>query len=332
MERPVTSKSRGTCRYYNTSRGCYAGAKCKFLHGEEETHTPYDKAKSCRFYQLGYCKRGDQCWFQHELSAGEREAKSESSNDDTCNICLDKPTTYGLLTNCSHVFCQQCIRQWRDPASKTSDVVVSGVIKKCPLCRSSSRFITPSTYFYASGDPRKQETVDKYRESMARVPCKYFEETKSTLLGKPSCPFGSECFYKHENADGTSYVFGNGANISMGEYRRRRNAGLHRDSRWQNSSTAAEFVQLLGFPMDNIHTALDIIQANFPAFLERIGIGETEIRRESETRADPTAYTDLAPLSDDGSDDAEEELEHIGLTVSYFPSKLTFSWYECDIE
>lgn len=53
MDRPSTSKARGVCTYYKTSRGCWAKDNCKFLHGEEEKLTPYDKSKTCRFYANG---------------------------------------------------------------------------------------------------------------------------------------------------------------------------------------------------------------------------------------------------------------------------------------
>ena len=53
MDRPVTSKPRGICRYYDSPRGCYAGDTCKFLHGPEEKLSPYDKAKVCKFYVQG---------------------------------------------------------------------------------------------------------------------------------------------------------------------------------------------------------------------------------------------------------------------------------------
>src|ERR1700722_13226574 len=55
MDRPSTSKPRGTCLYYNDPRGCFAGRKCKFLHGESEHLTPYDSAKMCKYYNQGAC-------------------------------------------------------------------------------------------------------------------------------------------------------------------------------------------------------------------------------------------------------------------------------------
>jgi hypothetical protein len=53
MDRPVTSKSRGICRYYSTSRGCFARDNCRFLHGADEKLTPFDKAKVCKYYAKG---------------------------------------------------------------------------------------------------------------------------------------------------------------------------------------------------------------------------------------------------------------------------------------
>ncbi|KAI6044285.1 hypothetical protein EDC04DRAFT_423974 [Pisolithus marmoratus] len=216
MERPVTSKSRGLCRYYNTARGCFAGDSCKFLHGPDEKYTPYDKAKVCKYYVRGHCTRGDRCWFRHELpNAPPEQAQFDAEN---CSICMEKPITYGLMTDCSHVFCLQCIRQWRDKDGKSSDMVSTGAIKCCPLCRGPSHFITPSTHFFPSGHPRKEEIIDGYRASMARVACKYFEET--SRKGKPCCPFGQDCFYRHTKPDGTPHVFHYGAARYMKVYRR----------------------------------------------------------------------------------------------------------------
>ena len=144
MERPSTSRPRGICKYFETPRGCFAGKNCKFLHGQEEKLTPYDKNKTCRYYRagaflpaallvasdtgaltdelcIGYCKRGDKCWFLH-VNGSEEPGPPASGAE--CIICYDEPVTYGLmgvsrkiahesfvsddgLDGCSHVLCVQ---------------------------------------------------------------------------------------------------------------------------------------------------------------------------------------------------------------------------------
>lgn len=68
----------------------------------------------CRYFAAGYCQRGPACYYKHDLSSvtlpglentGEGEKTREPENTDTCAICYEVPTTYGLLTSCDHVFC-----------------------------------------------------------------------------------------------------------------------------------------------------------------------------------------------------------------------------------
>ncbi|TFK92438.1 hypothetical protein K466DRAFT_480547 [Polyporus arcularius HHB13444] len=211
--RPVTSKPRGTCKYYNTSRGCYAGDRCKFLHGHPLT--PYDQSKTCKFYASGWCSRGDKCWFIHAEPSKPSSSSSEQDSDEEeqlCSICYDKPVTYGLLIGCSHVFCLPCIKNWRGSEGKSSEILEAGTTKTCPMCRTTSRYVTPSSLFFAEGDPRKADAIEKYKNSMARVKCRYFERSSR----KRFCPFGKDCFFKHENDDGTPYVFSYGVEHYMG--------------------------------------------------------------------------------------------------------------------
>ncbi|KAF9005911.1 hypothetical protein BDQ17DRAFT_1239535 [Cyathus striatus] len=225
--RPPTSKPRGVCRYYTHPRGCFAGDKCKFLHGESSQATPeqplltpYDKSKTCRYYQNGFCRRGDKCWFLHVVGNNIQGEGSivleEPSDDDLCSVCFEKPVTFGLLTGCSHVFCITCIRQWRDPSGKGGDMVDSGNTKKCPMCRTPSRFITPSSRFFKQEDPEKDKIVQTYKESMAKVPCRYFRQSKQKDKNNLLCPFGKDCFYQHLNDDGTPYIFKDGVEVCMG--------------------------------------------------------------------------------------------------------------------
>ncbi|KAF8892096.1 hypothetical protein BD779DRAFT_1510830 [Infundibulicybe gibba] len=205
MDRPVTSKPRGICCYYKTERGCFAKDKCKFLHGDPDREpgpllTPYDKAKTCRYYAAGFCTRGNKCWFLH--------VSPDPAARRSCSICFEKPPTYGLLSNCSHVFCIDCIRQWRDPKGKTGDV-------KCPMCRIPSKYIIPSARFYPEGTEEKLLIEKKYRESTAKIKCRYFEQSKRDSSSPVLCPFGKDCFYKHINSDGTPHIFSDGVDVSM---------------------------------------------------------------------------------------------------------------------
>ena len=118
--RPVTSKARGVCKFYATSRGCFAGDSCKFLHGEQEALTPYDKSKTCRYFAAGFCKRGADCWFRHVLpepvASGSVEQQvlappppAEDSDEDLmCSICYEKPVTFGLLGEYPSVLRRNC--------------------------------------------------------------------------------------------------------------------------------------------------------------------------------------------------------------------------------
>ncbi|KAI0255856.1 hypothetical protein BJV78DRAFT_1118938 [Lactifluus subvellereus] len=207
MERPVTSKSRGICRYYNTSRGCFAGDNCKFRHGEQEKLTPYDKSKTCRYFAAGFCKRGEKCWFRHVPPPNPTADTAESL---ICAICMDEPVTFGLLVECSHVFCIDCIRNWRGQGS--SDEFDLSHVKTCPYCRTRSKFVIPSSHFYPSGHPGKAAIIERYKASLQRVSCKYF--TASPPENR-YCPFGRDCMYQHLNEDGTPYVFDHGVDHYM---------------------------------------------------------------------------------------------------------------------
>ncbi|KAF9485502.1 hypothetical protein BDN70DRAFT_795621 [Pholiota conissans] len=222
VPRPVTSKARGVCKYYKDPRGCYAKDKCKFLHseplkeGDPPVLTPYDSSKTCRFYLQGYCKRGDKCWFRHTESKDKgKNPATLDEEDDICSICFEKPITYGLLAGCNHVFCTTCIAQWRDPIKKSGSAIESGNIKRCPMCREPSRFITPSSRFWRHGTSEKNKTIMTYRESMARVQCRYFQKSLAKDKNKPLCPYGKECFYQHKKEDGTLHEFKDGVEVSQ---------------------------------------------------------------------------------------------------------------------
>ncbi|KAF4570032.1 hypothetical protein EYR40_009018 [Pleurotus pulmonarius] len=309
MERPRTSKPRGVCKYYSQPRGCFAGKSCKFLHGDPgaEQLTPYDKAKVCKFYQQGYCKRGDECWFRHVKAgrnagesssvAGPSSPEADDGFEDLCSICFDKPTTYGLLGGCSHIFCIKCIRQWRDTSDNAPDNIGSDVRKKCPMCRAPSQFITPTSEFVLHGTPEKDRVIAAYKDSMKKVKCRYFEASISNSHGRPGCPFGKDCFYLHQNADGTPYVFTEGIPTSFRRFRSQRPTPL--------ASQVEYIAQSLGL----IQHIFDHPMGNLSLEVIRTGLGQVGAALD---RMAPTPGAPLEPshrsqgsTADDGNDRRE---------------------------
>lgn len=56
---------------------------------------------------------------QHEI-AMERSFALARSKDKTCGVCFEviieksgREQRFGILPNCNHIFCLECIRKWR---------------------------------------------------------------------------------------------------------------------------------------------------------------------------------------------------------------------------
>lgn len=67
---------------------------------------------------------------------------NEKNASLTCGICFEPPAKFGLMVNCSHVFCLRilsldrveanmflvCIRKWRNREGKTEETVIEGYV------------------------------------------------------------------------------------------------------------------------------------------------------------------------------------------------------------
>eukprot|EP00929_Paragymnodinium_shiwhaense_P018806 TRINITY_DN13024_c0_g1_i1.p1 TRINITY_DN13024_c0_g1~~TRINITY_DN13024_c0_g1_i1.p1 ORF type:complete len:391 (+),score=81.75 TRINITY_DN13024_c0_g1_i1:147-1319(+) len=120
-------------------------------------------------------------------------------DDAECGICFEsirkRGERFGMLEHCDHAFCLSCIRSWR----KQREQQDRNNLRLCPICRNESFFVIPCDTLLL--DPKvKGENVSKYKEEMARIPCKLFD------YGRGNCAFGSSCFYAHLNPDGTRYI------------------------------------------------------------------------------------------------------------------------------
>ncbi|CAG8534429.1 810_t:CDS:2 [Cetraspora pellucida] len=172
----------GNCRY---------GERCQSLHGLQ--------CPSCLKLVLHPHLTPE----EHQVHINECFSKQIQVTDGIrpedieCGICFEKvllkdDARFGLL-NCEHAFCLQCIRQWRSSSNYNQN---NQVIRACPICRTPSHFITPSTTWITDHE-EKQRIINEYKRKCSNIPCKHFN------YGDGQCQFGSSCFYSHVNRDGT---------------------------------------------------------------------------------------------------------------------------------
>ncbi|XP_042441109.1 E3 ubiquitin-protein ligase makorin-like isoform X1 [Zingiber officinale] len=177
----------------------------------------------CSFNHVGSCPHGENCHrihgelcsicgkhCLHPFRQEERDKHIEScqrnkevletlkySKEIECSICLErvlsKPTItqrkFGILPECDHPFCIECIRNWRSN-SPSSGIDLNTALRACPVCRQHSYFVIPSTTWFSTSE-EKQEIIDNYKRKLKSIDCKYFD------FGNGTCPFGAICFYKH---------------------------------------------------------------------------------------------------------------------------------------
>ncbi|KYQ99762.1 hypothetical protein DLAC_03707 [Tieghemostelium lacteum] len=188
----------------------------------------------CHFYIQGGCRNGDSCKYVHGnyceicekpmlvpgnqeqneahmtecLISQQKQSQREEMRDLECGICfesiVDKGRRFGLLSHCNHVFCLECIREWRGTNQPitgqpipTNPNSIQNTARLCPMCRVNSHFIIPADIYVS--DEKKQEIIEIYKSKLSTIPCKYFNK------GKGSCKFGTSCMYAHLNPDGSTY-------------------------------------------------------------------------------------------------------------------------------
>mmetsp|Transcript_10329 Transcript_10329/g.15836 ORF Transcript_10329/g.15836 Transcript_10329/m.15836 type:complete len:251 (-) Transcript_10329:153-905(-) len=153
----------------------------------------------CEFFLQGDCRFGSSCRNKHPESMrpmvdhfkdsnpgynpNATKEEQQIENDGACVICLDMVLAsgkkFGILENCSHVFCLDCIRNWRATYDKK---VKKTHYRTCPICRTNSYLVIPSSRKLEEGD-LKNAMLDEYTDTLSAIPCKHFNE------GKGFCPF-----------------------------------------------------------------------------------------------------------------------------------------------
>ena len=134
-------------------------------------------------------------------SKGSKNKKEAIDGDYDCVICLEKVLgnnkKFGLLENCAHVFCLECIRDWRSTYDKK---ITKTHFRTCPICRENSYLVIPSTRMIFDGE-MKEKLIEDYTDYIAEIPCTHFNK------GKGYCPFQNSCFYAHYLDTGEWYEY-----------------------------------------------------------------------------------------------------------------------------
>ncbi|GFY71953.1 putative E3 ubiquitin-protein ligase makorin-4 [Trichonephila inaurata madagascariensis] len=169
---------------------CKEKDNCRYIHGE-----------LCPFCDIPFLHPTNEQQNREHLECCELYIREEMNiafgiqlgMKQTCGICLEEVykkelfthQKFGILENCDHAYCLDCIRIWRSNENPLTK-------KQCPQCRVKSNFVVPSEFWFESRE-RKQEIVDAWKAVLSTKKCKYF--------GSPrGCPFRKNCFYFHDPA------------------------------------------------------------------------------------------------------------------------------------
>lgn len=162
-------------------------------------------ARDCVFHARGHCRRGPACPFSHAGAAGVVKARvagrqrkrgrgGEDDDDGMCGVCYEDVAAtgrrFGLLSGCEHVFCSECLVEWRKTAAGRK--ASGGMGMTCPACRGPSDFVVKS-YEWVIGE-EKGKVFEAFRERCRGIECGNYR-----LEGR--CWFGKECFYLHKNQE-----------------------------------------------------------------------------------------------------------------------------------
>lgn len=181
------------CTQYAMQGSCNRDDACPLIHGDE--------CEICHKFSLHpYNPTAAE---EHRRQCQVRHARLEArlrSADVECSVCLETVLSkanpadrrFGLLS-CEHAFCLPCIRGWRSTLTGGADVDTA--LRACPVCRTTTHFVTPSAVWPDSLE-QKAQIVSGYKARMAAIDCRNFN------FGDGTCPFGTSCFYRHAYKDG----------------------------------------------------------------------------------------------------------------------------------
>jgi E3 ubiquitin-protein ligase makorin len=154
------------CPYFEKNLECPFDEHCEYVHG--------DLCEYCQMPSLHPTNEALREAHKKEcMKRIEREMEEafavQCSKEKACGICMEvvweKETDkrFGILENCNHIFCLDCIRQWR-----SSKVYENKIVKACPECRVKSDYVTPSKYWF-DNEEAKKKIIQEYKNSLGYV-------------------------------------------------------------------------------------------------------------------------------------------------------------------
>ncbi|KAJ8905931.1 hypothetical protein NDN08_002432 [Rhodosorus marinus] len=171
---------------FHVTNDCRYGSTCRYLHGNQCSYClsnvlhPVDEDRADEHVQ--------NCAAMMGIS---QTTSTEAQESITCGICMNQTRglgrKFGMLMNCTHAFCLECIREYRgnDFSGRT--------IRACPICYVESDLVLPSFTFVLDPQKRK-ELFAGHTGRLSEIPCKHFS------YGEGNCPLGADCYFAHVDA------------------------------------------------------------------------------------------------------------------------------------
>ncbi|ORX46888.1 hypothetical protein BCR36DRAFT_405494 [Piromyces finnis] len=183
----------------NINNKCKFGNRCRFIHGTPCSLCQQNVYNPLKEMSLQVKKHSELCLGAISNDNKDNNKIDSNENEDeqnnVCSICLENiipPAKFGVLCNCNHYFCYDCIKMWRN-SQDFSDI---NNHLKCPLCKTKSQFIIPSEKFPKNETERKL-LITEYKQELANTECRKLRETNYKF-----CPYGDNCIYSHYKPDG----------------------------------------------------------------------------------------------------------------------------------
>ena len=197
------------CTFYPK---CKRGNSCRFLHVNNRNSDLIQQAFTSSRTNQHHDSLSHRL---HELSFSESLENippSSSTADCQCLICYEEADQYGLLSECNHIFCLKCVKEWRGQKD------VGDIKRTCPACRKESLFyihvpkiaiiklIQDSRISSNQSISTKKSLIDAHLQHRKSIKCKFINKDPPA---SNKCPFGDQCHFSHLDQDGKEILVRN---------------------------------------------------------------------------------------------------------------------------